>query len=140
MDCKCGNQGKYRCPLCKEERYCSIECYKAHKAQGCKPHFPKRFRLEVKQPPRNYLLEDEDDIILRQVDLARLRSNKVLRQYLKNTELRELIMKVDSSSNRLGALKSVLAQDPKGESLFKKTIDEMLKSVSVLSQEGQLQV
>lgn len=106
---------------------------------------PRRFKTEVKQPPRNYLLEDEDELILRQSELVRLSnfytgSNKVLRQYLKNPELREIIGKIDSSANRLGALKSVLAQDPKGQSLFRQTIDEMLKSVQVLSTEGQLNI
>lgn len=55
---------------------------------------------------------------------------------LKNPELQKIIKEIDSSDNRLGALRSVMAQDKNGDSDFSHVIDLMLLSAGFLDEEG----
>jgi hypothetical protein len=62
MECECGQKSKYKCPSCKTP-YCSVNCCKIHKI-SCQSFVSegKNDKKVVKQLPRNFLLEDEDDI------------------------------------------------------------------------------
>ncbi|CAG9314101.1 unnamed protein product [Blepharisma stoltei] len=136
MDCSCGNPGKYKCPRCLI-RYCSKDCYSAHKNSGCERKREPKFTPIVRHPHRNFLLEDEDETILTDEELSQMRLNQTLKTMLKNEEVRKLLNEIDSSENRLGALRSVLLQDKDGNSTFQQCMDEMLKSLGYLNEEGQ---
>lgn len=61
MECECGNLSKYKCPVCKAP-YCSAKCCKVHKSKCLIEPVKSEPLSKVKQFPRNFLLEDEDDI------------------------------------------------------------------------------
>jgi hypothetical protein len=78
IECKCGGPGKYCCHVCRMERLCkvnscSVEGYRQHRAAHCQPKARSCKGVEGKNTPNNYLLEDEDELILRSTDPARLR-------------------------------------------------------------------
>jgi hypothetical protein len=62
--------------------------------------------------------------------------NERLKILLKNSEIRRILTQVNESNNRLGALRSVLALDPKNESLISECFDLMLESTGFLDREG----
>ena len=60
-----------------------------------------------------------------------------LRKCLESEEIRQIVRTIDSSTNPLGALRSVLAQDKNKESPFQTACDEMLKAMGKMTTEGQ---
>uniref|UniRef100_A0A3Q1G4T1 Zinc finger HIT domain-containing protein 3 n=1 Tax=Acanthochromis polyacanthus TaxID=80966 RepID=A0A3Q1G4T1_9TELE len=116
---------KYRCPACKI-RYCSLGCYKRHKAffaNLCKKHFfPPVFA-------ESWSVDDllhEDDIIDK-VPLQRLQllgQSKELRDLLCNPHLRQLLRSIDSADSKGDAMKAAM-QEP----LFVEFSDQCLKIV-----------
>lgn len=139
MECFCGQPSKYKCPKCKT-RYCSSNCCKDHKAR-CEFIEESKEVEKIKHVKRNFLLEDEDDLVLEDNELAKLSKsylgdNVKLREMLKNKHLRKILTDVDKAENRLGALRSVMAMDKTGDSLLSMCFDEILKSTGFLSEEG----
>uniref|UniRef100_A0AAQ5YUU8 Zinc finger HIT domain-containing protein 3 n=1 Tax=Amphiprion ocellaris TaxID=80972 RepID=A0AAQ5YUU8_AMPOC len=107
---------KYRCPACKI-RYCSLGCYKKHKAL-----FSSLFA-------ESWSVDDllhEDDIIDK-VPLQRLQllgQSKELRDLLCNPHLRQLLRSIDSADSKGDAMKAAM-QEP----LFVEFSDQCLKIV-----------
>lgn len=60
-----------------------------------------------------------------------------LRKLLQNEEIRQIVQTIDSSTNPLGALRSVLGQDKNKESPFQTACDEMLKAMGLMTADGQ---
>lgn len=94
----------------------------------------------VRHPPRNFLLEDEDERILTDEELRQMERNEKLREILADEEIQKLLKEIDESSNRLGALRSVLAQDKSGDSKFRKCLDEMLRSLGYMNENGEINI
>ena len=140
MECFCGQLGKYKCPKCTV-RYCSVQCCKEHKG-NCEFNGKKEVEVErIRKVNRNFLLEDEDDLVLDDGELSKLSKwyvggNEKLREMLKNKILRKILTEVDKSENRLGALRSVMTMDKTGDSLLTSSLDEMLKSIGFLTEDG----
>ncbi|XP_010865861.1 zinc finger HIT domain-containing protein 3 [Esox lucius] len=129
-----GDTPKYRCPACRI-RYCSLSCYKTHKANDtCQP-------LKQSVPPAQELnapysnaaepwtvedLLDEDDHTDK-VPLQRLQQlgkSEELRQLLGNPHLRQLISSVDAAEDKADAMKNAM-QEP----LFVELSDRCLQVV-----------
>ena len=71
MECSCGDKGKYKCPKCTQ-RYCSAKCCEFHKAACMPAEIIPKFLPIVKHPPRNFLIEEEDETILNDDELAQM--------------------------------------------------------------------
>ena len=140
MECHCGNKGKYKCPKCLE-RYCSLDCAKLHKIHCIAVEKPEKPLKVVKHPPRNFLLEEEDEDMLADEELSEMskkytETNSKLLKLLKYKSIQKILTEIDLSENRLGALRSVLMQDKEGVSSFSECLDEMLKSLGYLDANG----
>ena len=145
MSCPCGSKGKYKCPKCLES-YCSSSCCKIHK-EVCEAR--KKNMQEpgpaVRHPPRNFLMEEEDETVLSEEDLQlmsnnQLGNNESLLALLKIPGIRKILEEIDKSENRLGALRSVITQDKEGKSPMGQCFDEMLKSIGCLDADGVSQL
>ena len=71
MDCQCGNKGKYKCPKCFE-KYCSSECCNSHKALCKIVKEVNEPAPVVRHPPRNFLMEEEDETVLTDEELGKM--------------------------------------------------------------------
>uniref|UniRef100_A0A4W5N2B3 Zinc finger HIT domain-containing protein 3 n=1 Tax=Hucho hucho TaxID=62062 RepID=A0A4W5N2B3_9TELE len=116
-----GETPKYRCPACRI-RYCSLSCYKTHKANDtCQP--PKQ---SVPAPVQDlngaYSNEDpwtvddllDDDDHTDKVPLQRLQllgKSEELRELLRNPHLRQLMRSVDTADSKADAIKTAM-QEP----------------------------
>lgn len=136
MNCECGELSKYKCPRCRVP-YCSKECYSLHKQTNCERKRSTKFEPLVKHPPRNFLLDDEDEIILSDNELDQMRLNPNISRILQNSQLRKVLTEIDHSDNRLGALRSILMQDKTGQGLLTQLVDEILKSLGYIDEKGQ---
>ena len=140
MECECGNPSKYKCPVCTSP-YCSVKCCKIHKSKCLTEPTPSEPQSKVKQFPRNFLLEDEDDIqisleSLQQMGKIYLGQNSRLKQLLSNPEIQKILRDINNSENRLGALRSVLVMDKKWDSILTECFDLMLKTTNFLDDKG----
>ncbi|GFY75636.1 zinc finger HIT domain-containing protein 3 [Trichonephila inaurata madagascariensis] len=95
---KCGicneNESKYKCPVCLV-RYCSVACYKTHKAgDSCKKPEPV---VEVKPAAVVYEYETEDTV--NPEKLQTLGYDFDVRRDLENPHLRQLLTELNSSTN-----------------------------------------
>ncbi|XP_021473062.2 zinc finger HIT domain-containing protein 3 [Oncorhynchus mykiss] len=131
-----GETPKYRCPACRI-RYCSLSCYKTHKANDtCQP-------LKQSVPPpvqdlngaySNVSAEDPwtvedllDDDQTDKVPLQRLRrlgKSEELRELLRNPHLRQLMSSLDAADSKADAIKTAM-QEP----LFVELSDQCLQIV-----------
>ncbi|XP_041749386.1 zinc finger HIT domain-containing protein 3 isoform X2 [Coregonus clupeaformis] len=130
-----GETPKYRCPACRI-RYCSLSCYKTHKANDtCQP--PKQ---SVPPPAQDLngaygnedpwtvedVLDDDDDHTDK-VPLQRLRllgKSEELRALLRNPHLCQLMRSVDTAESKADAMKTAM-QEP----LFVELSDQCLQIV-----------
>ncbi|KAG7516425.1 hypothetical protein JOB18_031175 [Solea senegalensis] len=126
----CSEQSpKYRCPVCKI-RYCSLGCYKRHKADTCLPVVQTTSALPEARGTLNTEPWSVDDIlheedIIDKVPLQRLQQlgqSKELRGLLCNPHLRELLRSVDRADGKDDAMKTAM-QEP----LFVEFADRCLK-------------
>lgn len=74
MECLCGNPSKYKCPKCLA-RYCSSACYTIHKDNCQEKPKDTEGKIIIKHPPRNFMIEDEDELLLSDQELEKM-SNK----------------------------------------------------------------
>ncbi|KAL3696880.1 hypothetical protein R1sor_010956 [Riccia sorocarpa] len=101
---KCGvcieADSKYKCPSCLTP-YCSLSCYKTHKATPCTkstPHPPTNEDDAAQQPPRSFEEnEDESGWRLRRAQLEAIAASDDIRRMLRDEELRKIIQRIDSS-------------------------------------------
>jgi HIT zinc finger len=71
MQCQCGDRGKYKCPKCFQ-RYCSAGCFNVHKTACAPVESLKKNPPVVRHPPRNFLMEDEDENVLKDEELDQM--------------------------------------------------------------------
>lgn len=118
--CKC-QQSKYKCPDCRI-LYCSLECWKEHRAVKCESlSIPERTDEEVsKKDSQEYEYPTEDTIPMDKLKL--LANSEVLQKILQNPHLQELLVSVDNSPNPEYAMQLAM-QEP----LFVEFADECLR-------------
>ncbi|XP_066961684.1 zinc finger HIT domain-containing protein 3 [Macrobrachium rosenbergii] len=97
----CGHVSfKYKCPSCSL-RYCSVLCYKTHKATPCQPKREANVTLEIDGQgnilSRQVLFPTDDTVV--PATLEKLETSEKLKELLKNPHLREMIKEVDSHPN-----------------------------------------
>lgn len=106
---------------------CSVSCYKAHK-EKCSAHPPEKTEpIVTEQKPLN--LDEEEDVILTEKDLAKLKTNEKLMTMLRNKTLRKIIKEIDSSKYKKKALDK-LENDPD----FQMFTDEILNTLGFLKE------
>ncbi|KAI9333215.1 hypothetical protein DFJ73DRAFT_51873 [Zopfochytrium polystomum] len=82
---------KYKCPTCRSP-YCSVACYKSHRAAPCED--PSRDQPPTLQPPPNADLSDDDEKLTSK-ELELLASSDKIRKLLKDPLLLPLLRKID---------------------------------------------
>ncbi|XP_068239215.1 zinc finger HIT domain-containing protein 3 isoform X2 [Palaemon carinicauda] len=92
---------KYKCPSCSV-KYCSVPCYKIHKAVPCQPKKSEaNVTLEIDGQgnilSRQVLFPTDDTVM--PATLEKLRASEKLKELFKNQHLREMIKEVDSHPN-----------------------------------------
>ncbi|KAI7813723.1 zinc finger HIT domain-containing protein 3, partial [Triplophysa rosa] len=123
---------KYKCPACRI-RYCSVNCFKKHKADSCHPNKETRPASITPTPvcsadqpwTVNDLLDEDsqsDSVALEK--LQKLGDSEALKCLLLNPHLRQLITSVDSAENKDKAVKDAM-QEP----LFTEFADQCLKMI-----------
>ncbi|CAI2381108.1 unnamed protein product [Moneuplotes crassus] len=144
------NEFKYKCPKCAIT-YCSLVCYKTH--QGNEEHKEISLcqqRIEAKranQPKKKEyysndeseepLFLDDDDVVLTEAELERIKNPQILKM-LKNEKIAEFIKRIDSSHNAKKAIEREM--EKRENSYYSRFIDELLKSVGYMSEEGRFQI
>ncbi|KAL0994794.1 hypothetical protein UPYG_G00127250 [Umbra pygmaea] len=129
-----GDTPKYRCPACRI-RYCSLGCYKTHKANDtCQPPKPsvppaKDLNVPYGNAEEPWTVEDllEDDDHTDEVSLQRLQllgESESLRKLLLNPHLQQLMRSVDAAENKADAMKAAMH-----EPLFIELSDQCLQIV-----------
>jgi len=118
--CKENKESKYKCPKCRIP-YCSVACWKTHKAEDC-------VRLAQPQPEVSkeqtnlYNFPTEDTVPLEKLQL--LEHNQELKNILCNKHLRALLLAIDQSSNPSDAMQQAML-----EPIFVEFADECLKVI-----------
>jgi hypothetical protein len=90
----CKKESLYKCPICRE-RYCSVECCKAHRLL-CKGPRDAGKKEDSRAQTINHIVSSESDIVPRE-KLDCLRISPSLKCHLSNVHLRELLVKLDRS-------------------------------------------
>ncbi|KAI8371843.1 hypothetical protein BD560DRAFT_395605 [Blakeslea trispora] len=121
-------EAKYKCPKCRAP-YCSLVCFKQHKEIPCEQNATDdkpvhTFRKEITPigPP-----DEEDPSRLTQEDLAKLSYSKEIFEYLKDSQLREIITQIDASKTPERDLDRVRAEFPKFDEFTKLLVDTTFK-------------
>uniref|UniRef100_A0A8C7JD54 Zinc finger HIT domain-containing protein 3 n=1 Tax=Oncorhynchus kisutch TaxID=8019 RepID=A0A8C7JD54_ONCKI len=126
-----GETPKYRCPACRI-RYCSLSCYKTHKANDtCQP-----LKQSVPPPVQDLngaysngrtwsmlYLEPSHQFPGMYSRLVRCKSEE-LRELLRNPHLRQLMSSLDAADSKADAIKTAM-QEP----LFVELSDQCLQIV-----------
>ncbi|XP_050409013.1 zinc finger HIT domain-containing protein 3 [Patella vulgata] len=132
------NDFKYKCPQCRI-KYCSVKCYKQHKAEVCKP--PLKIEEEKNNPvlevQKKESLEEEGEITGDESDdetdtkdkvpielLQKLEQSSEITKMLENPHLRAMMENLYNSDN-CGLDVSHAMQEP----IFTEFADECLKIV-----------
>ncbi|KAJ7997385.1 hypothetical protein DPEC_G00228440 [Dallia pectoralis] len=129
-----GDTPKYRCPACRI-RYCSLSCYKTHKANDtCQPlrrSLPPAQELNASysNAEETWTVEEllDDDDHSDKVPLQRLHQlgkSAELMELLQNPHLRQLIRHVDAADDKADAMKNAMS-----EPLFVELSDRCLQVV-----------
>lgn len=92
----------------------------------------------VKQMKINYWVEDEDDVLIPDEVLHKMGENEKLTRILRSEDIKKVLRDIDGSENRLGTLRSVLSQDKTMKSLIWECVNEMLRSIGKMSEDGQV--
>lgn len=135
--CICREDSLFRCPSCKL-RYCSGECFKAHKAQceaaAATASQESEHDVNVRVPvapgsgSAGLEVDTEDDpyrVVLTPEQLHGLHTSPEVVQALRDTRLRKLLVAIDTAPDREAALERARLQDEH----FRAFIDSMLGAV-----------
>lgn len=116
---------KYKCPKCQVD-YCSVSCYKAHKAScSCVKNTPVVIvKAEETEEIHENVNKNEEFDKLSEDSLSKLKSNEELKELLSNEHLRNLLQQLDSSSNKEADL-SKLMKEP----IFTEFTNECLSTI-----------
>ncbi|GMI04853.1 hypothetical protein TrVE_jg13375 [Triparma verrucosa] len=124
---------KYKCPRCRTP-YCSVPCSRLHKSicTVLPPPPPSTKRTFGTFEPDSTVLsrakkfrEDDNDIILTTSLMSQIDTSSYLKEKLKSSGLRSLLLQIETSPNRAETLKHVKNGSKYGEQ-FRVFIDEML--------------
>ena len=86
---------KYKCSKCPAT-YCSVACFKLHKASNtCQPPKPDN----PPQPVEPKKLDIEDEELIADKDLEKLRDSHAVRKLLSNKHLRKMMVDLDKSAD-----------------------------------------
>ncbi|CAN7939737.1 unnamed protein product [Ixodes hexagonus] len=98
---------KYRCPTCLW-RYCTLQCYSAHKANCKKPENPAP-RVELSPPDRNcYQFVTDDTVPAERLEL--LGQSQSLKDLLRNPHLRHIMSALDAAPDPRGLLDEAMRE------------------------------
>ena len=87
---------KYKCSKCPAT-YCSVVCCKTHKSSdACQPPKPVNPPQEVQQPKK---LNLEDDELIPDKDLEKLKDSHAVRKLLGDKYLRKMMVNLDKNAN-----------------------------------------
>eukprot|EP01083_Nonionella_stella_P040444 109755_1 len=121
---KCGvcnvHESKYKCPNCRVTRYCSVACYKTHKAdkEACiKPQ--KKLNYDQNEPV------SVTGYTVSQKQLELLKNNDEIKLKLMNKKLKQIIESIDDSKRPQNKLETMMQSDKD----FAEFVDSMLKSI-----------
>ncbi|CAO3632610.1 unnamed protein product [Cunninghamella echinulata] len=119
MDRKCTicqeAASKYKCSTCRIP-YCSLTCYKSHKEIPCQnmppPETEPVMKNKTKKNKEQEIEEEEEDNSrLSQEQLQLLAQSPQIKSLLKHKKLRELISKIDESSQPEKILETIRSED-----------------------------
>ena len=120
--------GKYKCQYCLSF-YCSVKCYKEHN-KICNEKNNKKEKKEenneVNIQPLN--LDEDEDIILTEKDLACLKNNKSIMTKIKNKKLRKILKEIDTAKYKKRTLEKYMVNDPD----FKEFTTDILKTLGFI--------
>ncbi|KXS10877.1 hypothetical protein M427DRAFT_115459 [Gonapodya prolifera JEL478] len=102
---------KYKCPTCLIN-YCSLACFKNHKAIGCTKPEPVVPPHSADEPKAGIALEDEDDAALTDEQLRALGTDPAIRALLSSPDLRQVLNDIDSSKDPEARLERARANVP----------------------------
>ncbi|KAM1764852.1 hypothetical protein ACFX11_004057 [Malus domestica] len=113
-------QSKYKCPSCRAP-YCSVPCFKKHKAAG-----PE---LLVQRP----LVVEEPREVLQRPQLEAMASSSEIRSSLKDENLQKLISSIDCSPDAEKELEKAMGVD-----VFQIFTDKILSTIETSSTSANL--
>ncbi|XP_054289111.1 zinc finger HIT domain-containing protein 3 [Macrosteles quadrilineatus] len=119
---------KYKCPKCRIP-YCSLACWKNHKAEDCVPEVKPPAVVNDKQS-NLYYFPTEDTVPLEKLQL--LEQNQELKNILCNRHLRDMLVAIDKSVNPAAAMQQAML-----EPIFVEFTDECLKIVEPAEESSQ---
>lgn len=127
----CDNwEGKYKCRYC-QSLYCSIKCYKEHNLICNEKNCIKKENDNEKDNNNNTQplnLDEDEDIILSEDQLASLKNNKSIMTIIKNKKLRKILKEIDSAKYKKRTLEKYMMNDPD----FKEFTTEILNSLGFI--------
>ena len=127
----CDNsEGKYKCRYC-QSLYCSIKCYKEHNLICNEKNCTKKENDNEKDNNNNTQplnLDEDEDIILSEDQLASLKNNKSIMTKIKNKKLRKILKEIDSAKYKKRTLEKYMMNDPD----FKEFTTEILNSLGFI--------
>ena len=122
-------EGKYKCRYC-QNLYCSIKCYKEHNLICNEKNCIKKENDNEKDnnntQPLN--LDEDEDIILSEDQLASLKNNKSIMTKIKNKKLRKILKEIDSAKYKKRTLEKYMMNDPD----FKEFTTEIVNSLGFI--------
>lgn len=128
MECRVCNVGvpKYKCPSCRIP-YCSLPCWKTHKADGCQkepkcPVSAVNTAVSSTTPKPTYYFPTDDTVPPEK--LKRLGDNEQLKAILSNPHVRTILSSLDQASNPSHLLREAM-QEP----IFLEFVDECMKTL-----------
>uniref|UniRef100_H2Y5T3 Zinc finger HIT domain-containing protein 3 n=1 Tax=Ciona savignyi TaxID=51511 RepID=H2Y5T3_CIOSA len=116
------NPHKYKCPQCYK-LYCSVNCYKKHKAEDSCSHFKHDERPKTMESPPKSEIYEETEQISKEV-LERLKDSEKLKNLLSNPHLRRLLTEIDQTPNN-----SKMINDLMQEPIFVEFADSCLDTI-----------
>ncbi|KAJ3234522.1 hypothetical protein HDU78_005784 [Chytriomyces hyalinus] len=122
-------QVKYKCSACREP-YCSVPCYKTHKASQCHPTAkPQEPSKEAPKPPQDSTNSATDpELQLRNDQLEKLVHNDNIRNLLRtNPDLASFLHNVNTSADPEELIDRYLNSE--GTTAFKEFAAEALQTV-----------
>ena len=121
---------KYRCPVCRVVRYCSVECYRVHKRDNCKRPTSKdaeKLSPESVLKKRKHSSErgedvDDEEVKLTDEAYGRIVSDEKFKKYFLDKRFQKVVQDIDSAPNRRIKLQQYIDNDIH----FRSIVDEML--------------
>ncbi|KAI8973742.1 hypothetical protein BDF20DRAFT_883883 [Mycotypha africana] len=122
------NESKYKCPQCKLQ-YCSLVCYKKHKETPCGTTTNNEDNDNsgqdfIRKPIKPVGHPDEEDPSrLTPEDLQKLAYSDKVHQFLKDTQIREIIQHIDSSKTPEKDIDSIRNEYPNFDEFLNHIVD-----------------